>query len=184
MRKVSFSQKEWSGDLASRLDWVASSSCEITTWLAWDFFPAESHTLKLFSTLSHTLPLHDSHLNLGFLNEKLHAKWHGIKPTKWLIKFNLTYPLYPRNVESFQREFWERNPREKQDWLIHNLHLLILQNSSTLTLSIVTSLRGTLAKTFSHHTYISEKIFWCLGSSSEGTNSFAWCNGLLRDPVS
>ena len=22
------------------------------------------------------------------------------------------YPLYPRNVESFQREYWERNPRE------------------------------------------------------------------------
>ena len=36
------------------------------------------------------------------------------------------YPLYPWNVESFQREFWERNPREKQDWLIHNLYLLIL----------------------------------------------------------
>ena len=37
------------------------------------------------------------------------------------------YPLYPRNVESFQREFWERNPREKQDWLIHNLHIETLQ---------------------------------------------------------
>ena len=39
----------------------------------------------------------------------------------------LQIPLYPRNVESFQREFWERNPREKQDWLIHNLWHLILQ---------------------------------------------------------
>ena len=37
------------------------------------------------------------------------------------------YPLYPRIVESFYREFWERNPREKQDWLIHNLYILILQ---------------------------------------------------------
>ena len=37
------------------------------------------------------------------------------------------YPLYPYILESFQREFWERNPREKQDWLIHNLHPLILQ---------------------------------------------------------
>ena len=36
-------------------------------------------------------------------------------------------PLYPRNVESFQREFWERNPREKQDWFIHNLHIKTLQ---------------------------------------------------------
>ena len=32
-------------------------------------------------------------------------------------------PLYPRNVESFQREFWERNPRANQDWFIHNLHI-------------------------------------------------------------
>ena len=37
------------------------------------------------------------------------------------------YLLYPRNVESFQREFWERNPREKQDWLIHNLYIVTLQ---------------------------------------------------------
>ena len=37
------------------------------------------------------------------------------------------YLLYPRNVESFQREFWERNRREKQDWLIHNLYIVTLQ---------------------------------------------------------
>ena len=43
-------------------------------------------------------------------------------------------------------------------------------NSSTLTLSILTSLRGTLAKTFSHHTHIYKKAIWCLGSSQEGTN--------------
>ena len=36
-------------------------------------------------------------------------------------------PLYPQNVESFQREFWERNPREKQDLFIDNLHLETLQ---------------------------------------------------------
>ena len=48
------------------------------------------HTLELFFTLSHTLPLHDSHLNTGFLNAELQANWHGIKPTKWLIKFNFT----------------------------------------------------------------------------------------------
>ena len=45
------------------------------------------------------------------------------------IPFSLQYkyPLYPRNVESFQREYWERNPREKQDWLIHNLHIETFQ---------------------------------------------------------
>ena len=33
------------------------------------------------------------------------------------IPFSLQYKysLYPRNIESFQREFWERNLREKQD---------------------------------------------------------------------
>ena len=36
-------------------------------------------------------------------------------------------PLYLRFREGFQREFWERNSREKQDWLIHNLHIEILQ---------------------------------------------------------
>ena len=36
-------------------------------------------------------------------------------------------PLYPRNVESFQRNFWERNPKKKQDWFIHNLHIETLQ---------------------------------------------------------
>ena len=40
---------------------------------------------------------------------------------------NIYRPLYPRNVESFQREFWERNPREKQDWFIHNLHIETFQ---------------------------------------------------------
>ena len=45
------------------------------------------------------------------------------------IPFSLQYkyPLYPRNVESFQREYWKINPREKQDWLNHNLHIETLQ---------------------------------------------------------
>ena len=52
--------------------------------------PCWVHNLELFFTLSHTLPLHDSHLNTGFLNVEIQANWHKIKPTKWLIKFNLT----------------------------------------------------------------------------------------------
>ena len=64
------------------------------------------------------------------------------------IPFSLQYkyPLYPRNIDSFQREFWERNPREKQDWLIHNLHHLDSPNSFTFTLSIDISLRGTFCQ--------------------------------------
>ena len=41
--------------------------------------------------------------------------------------YKYKYPLYPQTVESFQREYWERNPREKQDWLIPNLHIETLQ---------------------------------------------------------
>ena len=58
---------------------------EIQSWV-----PALVHNLEHFFTLSHTLPLHDSHLNTGFLSAELQANWHRIKPTKWLIKFNLT----------------------------------------------------------------------------------------------
>ena len=39
-----------------------------------------------------------------------------------LFSLQYKYPFYPRKKESFQREFWERNPREKQDWFIPNLH--------------------------------------------------------------
>ena len=35
--------------------------------------PYKMHTSKLFFTLSHTLPLHDSHLNTWFLNAELQA---------------------------------------------------------------------------------------------------------------
>ena len=49
----------------------------------------------------------------------------------WLFEFlshpTIYRPLYPRNIKSFQREFWERNSREKQDWFIHNLHIETLQ---------------------------------------------------------
>ena len=35
--------------------------------------PCKMHTFELFFTLSHILPLHDSHLNTGFLNAELRA---------------------------------------------------------------------------------------------------------------
>ena len=35
--------------------------------------PCRMHTSELLFTLSHTLPLHDSHINIGFLNAELQA---------------------------------------------------------------------------------------------------------------
>ena len=54
---------------------------------------ASLHNLEHFFTLSHSLPLHDSHLNTRLLIAKIQEIWHGIKPTRWLIKFNLTDSL-------------------------------------------------------------------------------------------
>ena len=74
-------------------------------------------------------------------------------------------PLYPRFWESYQGEFWERNPREKQDWLIHNLYLRDISNSSTFFLSIVKSLRGLLPKPFLTISIFVRGLFGALGSS-------------------
>ena len=81
--------------------------------------------------------------------------------TPCLGKTDFSHSLYPRFWEGFQREFWERNPREKQDWLIHNLHIETLQ-IPLLFLSIVKSLRGTLPKLYSLYPYLWEGclVFW------------------------
>ena len=74
------------------------------------------------------------------------------------------------------RELPERILREKPQRKTRLTHSqsssLDPPNSSTLTLSIDISLRDTLPKSLSHHAHINKKIFWCLGSNSEGTNSF------------
>ena len=80
------------------------------------------------------------------------------------IPFSLQYkyPLYPQNIESFQREFWERNPREKQDWRIHNLYVVtfIFLYSHPLHCYI---LERFISQNFSHLTHICEKAFWYFG---------------------
>ena len=104
---VSSSSREWT-------EWPVWTFCPVVLQLSWWFsFSAcftcvhllvacQSRATRVrdpvaspcFSAQSwaflHTLPLHDSHLNTGFLSAELQANWHGIKLTKWLIKFNLT----------------------------------------------------------------------------------------------
>ena len=75
------------------------------------------------------------------------------------------YLLYPRIVKSFQREFWERNLKEKQDWLIHNLHPLVLQIPLLSPSPLLHPWEVHLAKPFSHHTHICERVIWYLGSN-------------------
>ena len=52
--------------------------------------PASLYNLEHFFTLSHTLPLHDSHLNTGFLSAVLQVNLSRNKANTWLTKFNLT----------------------------------------------------------------------------------------------
>ena len=67
------------------------------------------------------------------------------------------YPFYPRKKKSFQREFWEENPREKQDW--------DSSNSSTLFLSIVKFLRGLFPKPYLTISISVRELFGALGSN-------------------
>ena len=100
----------------------------------------------------------------------------------WLCTF-LMYTIINTLISMKYRELLERILREKPYRKTRLTHPQSLSfdslNSSTLTLSIDISLRGKFAKSLSHHTHISEEVFWCLGRSSEMTNSFGWCNGLI-----
>ena len=113
MRRVNFSKTKLAGGLASRLDWVASSSREQTKSPDWTFCPVVLQLTWLFifsicftrvhhlvacqprvpiasscsfaqtwDTLSHTLPLHDSHLNIGLLIAKLQSNLSQNKANK------------------------------------------------------------------------------------------------------
>ena len=127
-----------SHEFKSRANWVASLDfCPVVLQLAWLFnCPAYSarvqllaackprasreikprdfaslYSLEHFFTLSHVLPLHDSHLNTGFLSAVLQANLSRNKANTWLIKFNLTQWLgkvlkKPRSYAcSFQQMF-------------------------------------------------------------------------------
>ena len=63
----------------------SQASCEIQPRV-----PASLHSLEHFFTLSHTLLLHDSHLNTRFLSAVLQANLSRYKANTWLIKCNLT----------------------------------------------------------------------------------------------
>ena len=119
------SRLDWVASPSHKLtEWTIWTFCPIVLQLAWRFsfsacfthvhllaacqpratrkiqsrVPASLHNFEHFFTLSHTLPLHDSHLNTRFLNAELQANWHGIKPTRWLIKFNLTISPFGYSV--------------------------------------------------------------------------------------
>ena len=73
---------------------------------------ASLHSFEHFFTLSHTLPLHDSHLNTKFLSAELQANLSQNKANTWLIKFNFTISPFgysvtkhPKTNSRLKREF-------------------------------------------------------------------------------
>ena len=100
----------------------------------------------------------------------------------WLFAFLIhttINTLIPTKCRELPEIILREKPKRKTRLTHPQSSSLDSPNSSTLTLSIDISLRGTFSKSLSRHTHISDKVFWCLGSSSEMTNSFGWCNGLI-----
>ena len=60
--------------------------------------PTSLYNLEHFFTLSHTLPLYDSHLNTRLLSAILQANLSRNKANTWLIKFNLTISAFSYSV--------------------------------------------------------------------------------------
>ena len=108
----------------------------------WSMQEAEkSWQLEHYRTKSTVWP--DSYLATQTCNSSHLWDWVARMPcfAKKCIFTFLTYPtintLIPTKCKEFSRENFLRDPRENQDWLIHNLRHLILQ-ISPLSLSPLT----------------------------------------------
>ena len=116
MRRISFSQTEWTSDLALRLDWVVSPSRKLIDWPAWDFCPVVQQLAWLFSSpacftrvpalgtcQSRDLVARSSHQNTMF-------------GKNWLFTFFLTLLYiyrYTHDFERASRENFEKETLEK-----------------------------------------------------------------------
>ena len=108
-------------------------------------------------------------LSRGWISRLSQAASHPCFEKTWRFAFfshpNINTPYTHKKKKRFQREFWERNPKEKQDWFTHNLYLRDFSNSLTLFLSIVKPLRGILPKPFLTISITVKGLFGVLGSS-------------------
>ena len=111
------------------------SEVETRSWQAARRCTQVKHTEKLNRHASYSSTgqkVQTGHLvssRLGLATQSSHQStllWKN-----WLFAFlshsNINTPYSHEILRAFKREFWERNPREKQDWLIHNLYIVTLQ---------------------------------------------------------
>ena len=106
--------------------------------------PASLHSLEHFFTLSHTLPLHNSHLNTGFLSAVLQVNLSRNKANTWLIKFNLTISPFgysvtkhPKTDSRVKREFGNNGkPHSHLNLetvkLLNHMNMNLLKDNNTL----------------------------------------------------
>ena len=103
-----------------------------------------------------------------------------VKPPEHPVWQNMTFhipsyptiyiPLYPRFKESFQREFWERNPRENKI----DSSLIFIQETFQIPLPSSSSLSNpweALYQNLFHHIQFCERASWCFGKQL-GRNQF------------
>ena len=80
-----------------QLSWPFSSPCMLHTCailaICQSWGSSWVRTSWAFFTLSHTLPLHNSYINTGYLIAKLQANLARNKANTWLNKFNLTQSI-------------------------------------------------------------------------------------------
>ena len=95
-----------------------------------------------------------------------------------LFSLQYKYLLYPRNIESFQREFWERNPREKQNWLIHNLYIVTLQIPQLSPSPLLHPWEIHWPKPFLTIPISMRRLFGTWETIRKGPIHIGWCYGL------
>ena len=100
---------------------------------------ASLHNLEHFFTLSHSLLLHDSHLNIGLLIAKIQENLARNKANKMIDK-----------IQPYKKS------REKQDWLIHNLHIETLQISLLFSFPLLNPWEVHCQSPFSPYPYLWE----------------------------
>ena len=90
------------------------ATCEIQSWV-----PATLQKLEHFFTLSHTLPLHDSHLNTGLLIARIQANLARNKANKMVDK-----------IQSYSLPFWLFRDKTLKQTLNLTCELGIVEHNS------------------------------------------------------
>ena len=125
---------------AGTYDWISRVARD---WQAAKWCTRVKHAEKLNCHASYSITrqkVQTSHLVSLWLGLVTQSSREAKSPASsilknWLYAFlshstintSYTHEILKASKENFEREFWERNPREKQDWLIHNLYIVTLQ---------------------------------------------------------